>query len=74
MIVVLFSTQCRLFHNFVFFCLNNTFFMYCVLKFQYKPGRLKVNNAFSNSYRVELNDWMTVKNELERIWTEAVVN
>jgi len=48
--------------------------MYCVLKFQYKPGRLKVNNAFSNSYRVELNDWMTVKNELERIWTEAVVN
>jgi hypothetical protein len=48
--------------------------MYCVLKFQYKPGHLKVNNAFSNSCCVELNDWMTVNNELERIWKEAVVN
>jgi len=49
--------------------------MYCVPKFQYKPGRLKVNNAFSNSsYCVELNDWMTMNNELERIWKEAVVN
>ena len=74
MIVVLFSTQCRLFHNFVIFSLNNTFFMYCVLKFQYKPGCLKVSNAFSNCYCVELNDWMAMKNELERIWKEAVVN
>jgi hypothetical protein len=47
--------------------------MYFVLKFQYKPGRLKVN-AFSSSYCVELNDWMAVNNELERIWKEVVVN
>jgi len=48
--------------------------MYSVLKFQCKPGHLKVNNALSNSYCVELNDWMKVNNELERIWKEAVVN
>lgn len=48
--------------------------MYSVLKFQCKRGHLKANNAFSNSYCVELNEWMTVNNELEKIWKEAVVN
>ena len=47
--------------------------MCCVLKFKYRPGHLKVNNAFSNFYCVEFNDWMTVNNELERIWKEAVM-
>jgi hypothetical protein len=35
-----------------------------VLKFQYQPSYSKVNDALSNSYCVELTDWMTVSNEL----------
>jgi hypothetical protein len=36
-ISVLFSTKCRLCHNFIFFCSNNMFFINHVLKFQYLP-------------------------------------
>lgn len=34
MIWVLFSTQCRVFHSFVFFCSNNMFFIKHALKFK----------------------------------------
>ena len=34
-ISVLFSTKCHLFHNFISFCLNDTFFINHVLKFKY---------------------------------------
>ena len=32
---VLFSTKCDLFHNFIVFCSNNTFFITHVLKSKY---------------------------------------
>jgi hypothetical protein len=74
MISVLFSTKYNLFHNCIFFCSNSMFFMNHVLTFKYQPCHLKVNDAFSNSCCVELNDWMTVNNELERVWKEVVGN
>ena len=36
-ISVLFSTKCHLFHNFIFLCSNNTYFVNRVLKFTYPP-------------------------------------
>jgi len=33
----LFSTKCHLFHNFIFFCSNNTFFTNHVLEFKHPP-------------------------------------
>jgi hypothetical protein len=41
-IAVLFSTKCHLLHKFIFFCLNNMFFINHELKFKYQPGCLKV--------------------------------
>jgi len=38
----LFSTKCCLFHNFIFFCSNNMFFINHVLKFKYQPHSIKV--------------------------------
>jgi hypothetical protein len=38
----LFSKKRYLFHNFIFFCLNNTFFINKVLKFKYQLSCLKV--------------------------------
>ena len=35
----LFSTKCCLFHNFIFFFSNNTFFIKHVLKYEYQPNR-----------------------------------
>jgi hypothetical protein len=46
-ISVLFDTKCCLFHNFVFFCSNNTFFIKYTLKFKYPPH-------CGNSWRTEL--------------------
>jgi hypothetical protein len=41
-ISVLFSTKCRLFHNFIFFCSNRTFFTNHTLKFKYQPDHLNL--------------------------------
>jgi len=46
----LFSTKCRLFRNFIFFCSNNMLFIKSVLKFKYEPGRLKVNAIYGNKF------------------------
>ena len=43
---VLFSTKCCLFHNFIFFCSNNTFFIHHVLKFKYQPSHSKIKHYF----------------------------
>jgi hypothetical protein len=42
---VLLSRECRLFHNYIFFCSNNTFFINHVQKFKYQPSLLKVNTV-----------------------------
>jgi len=41
-IICFISSKCCLFHNLIFFCANNTFFINHVLKFKYQPGHLKV--------------------------------
>jgi hypothetical protein len=46
-ICVLFPTKFRLFHNCIFLCSNNMFFMNHALKFKYQHGYLKVNLNFS---------------------------
>ena len=52
---VLFSTKCCLFHNFIFFCSNNTFFINHVLKFKYHHSCLKVNMLQGLSLFLSLN-------------------
>ena len=43
-ISVLFSTKCRLFHHFIFFCsIILTFFINYALRLKYQPSHLKVN-------------------------------
>jgi hypothetical protein len=44
---ILYSTKCHLFQNFIFLCLNNTFFTNNVPKFKYQLGRLKVRSEIS---------------------------
>jgi hypothetical protein len=41
-ISILFSTKYCLFHNFIIFFSNNTFFIKHILKYKYKPGQIKV--------------------------------
>ena len=38
----LLNSECHLFHNFIFFCSNNTLFINRVLKFKYQPVSLRV--------------------------------
>ena len=47
-ICILFSMKCCLYHNFTFFCSNNTFFIHHALKSQYQPGFFKVKNKKIN--------------------------
>jgi hypothetical protein len=42
LISVVFSAKYCLFHNCIFFCSNNTFFLNCTLKCKYQLGHLKV--------------------------------
>ena len=45
-IFVLFCTKCCLFHNFIFLCSVNTFFINRALKLKYQPGHLKVQHFY----------------------------
>jgi hypothetical protein len=44
-ISILFSAKCHLHHKYIFFCLNNTFFINHALKFKCQPGHLKVTRS-----------------------------
>ena len=37
--------KCHLFHNFIFFSSNNTFYINHALIFKYQPGWIKINKA-----------------------------
>jgi hypothetical protein len=58
----LFSTKCRLFHNFIFFCSNNTIFINHVLKLKYQPGYLRLK-VF---WHIISCHWYTAINILEK--------
>ena len=58
-ISALFSTKCYLFHNFIFFCSNNIFFINHVLKFKYESSHLRVNVAHWTDCPQE---WWEVRN------------
>jgi len=44
-ICILFSTNCHVLHNFIFFCSNNELFINTAQKFKYQPSNLKVKQC-----------------------------
>jgi hypothetical protein len=72
-ICVLFSTKCRLLHNFIFFCSNNIFFVNCALKYQ--PSHLKVKCGMPRGESVQTGpegQWGTLPVTVYLVLTQAV--
>jgi len=68
-ISVVCSTKCHVFHNFTFFCSNNTFFLNHVVKCKFQPCCLKVISTLEM-----LSRKLNIKKHSSHIADEIVLN